>query len=65
MMLLGVHAEVEDLVIAGSLADSSSCLDPEVAASSSPVQRPSSAEQPLVGFGCLSRGNGTQPQTRP
>ena len=69
MMLLGVHAEVEDLmevlkassedrahqpevelVIAGSLADSSSCLDPEVAASSSPGRRPSSAEQPLVGF---------------
>ena len=52
--------EVE-LVIGGMLVVSSSCLEPEVAASSSPVRRPSSAEQPLVGSESPSRGRGTSP----
>ena len=68
MMLLSVHAEVEDLlevlkapsqdraqqpevefVIASLLVVSSSCLDTEVAASSSPVRRPTSAESLVAG----------------
>ena len=37
------------------------CLDPEVAASSSPVRRPLR----LVAYGCLSRGRGTSPLVSP
>ena len=84
MLLLGVHAEVEELlevlntlsqdraqqpevelVIAGLLVVSSSCLTRGVAASSSPVRRPSSVMRRLVGSVSPSRGRGTSPQTRP
>ena len=60
-----VQQLVVELNIAGLLAVSSSCLAPEVAASSSPVRRPCSTMRRLVASESSSRGRGTLPRTRP
>ena len=56
--------EVE-LGIAGLLDASSYRLVQKVVASSTPMRWPSSVMLCLVAFGCLSRGRGTSPETRP
>ena len=84
MMLLAVHAEVEDLLevlkalsqdraqqsevelgIAGLLDASSYRHVQKGVASSTPMRWPSSVVLRLVAFGCLSRGRGSSPETRP